>query len=233
MRIIDCKVEKCQVWTKDAPAQLDHLCPDCQAHFSGLCANLDALGLDYTVDRQIVRGLDYYTRTVFEFVSGNVGTQGTICGGGRYDGLIAAVGGPATPGIGFALGVERLIMELAAQQIQLPANSPLTLYLAVLGQTGDQARALCFKLRQAGIRVETDLLDRSLKAQMKYAGKSGAQFVLVLGEDEANSGRAKLRSLLRAGVEAEIDLDALPGLLASLQDQPDGLQDQLIEKYSL
>lgn len=97
----------------------------------------------------------------------------------------------------------------------------------------DQARALCFKLRQAGIRVETDLLDRSLKAQMKYAGKSGAQFVLVLGEDEANSGRAKLRSLLRAGVEAEIDLDALPGLLASLQDQPDGLQDQLIEKYSL
>jgi histidyl-tRNA synthetase len=167
-----------------------------------------------------VRGLDYYTRTVFEFVSENVGTQGTICGGGRYDGLIAAMGGQPTPGIGFALGVERLLMELAAQQIALPPPSPLTLYLAILGQTDDQARALCFRLRQAGLRVETDLLDRSLKAQMKYAGKSGAQFILVLGEDEAQSGRARLRSLIRDDLETWTDLDDLPVLLARLQDQP-------------
>lgn len=233
LRIIDCKEEKCKVWTKDAPAQLDNLCPACQTHFDGLCANLDALGLDYTIDRQIVRGLDYYTRTVFEFVSENVGTQGTICGGGRYDGLVAEVGGPPTPGIGFALGVERLIMELAAQGISLPAAPPVTLYLAVLGQTGPQSRALCFKLRQAGIRAETDLLDRSLKAQMKYAGKSGACYVLVLGEDEAAAGKARLRSLLRENVESLVDLDALPGLLARLQDQPDGLQDEIIKNYSI
>jgi len=232
LRIIDCKEEKCKVWTQGAPAQLDHLCPACQAHFDGLCRNLDALGLEYTIDRQIVRGLDYYTRTVFEFVSENVGSQGTICGGGRYDGLVAEVGGPPTPGIGFALGVERLLMELSAQQISLPAVPPMTLYLAVLGPTGDQARQLCHKLRQQGIRTETDLMDRSLKAQMKYAGKSGAHFVMVLGEDEADHGRARLRSLLRNDVETEIDLDALPGLLSQLQDQPEGLQDEIIKKYS-
>lgn len=233
LRIIDCKEDRCKIFTQNAPAQLDHLCADCKTHFEGLCANLDALGLDYIIDRQIVRGLDYYTRTVFEFVSENVGTQGTICGGGRYDGLIAAVGGPSTPGIGFALGVERLLMELAAQNIALPAAPPLTLYLAILGATGEQARALCFKLRQSGIRVETDLLDRSLKAQMKYAGKCGAQYILVLGEDEAKSGRAKLRSLIRQNSEIELDLDVLPAMLAGLQDQTIERQIEIFDKSNI
>lgn len=216
LRIIDCKEERCRTFTQDAPAQLDHLCPVCQAHFDGLCANLQALGLAYTIDRRIVRGLDYYTRTVFEFVSENVGSQGTICGGGRYDGLVEEIGGPSTPGIGFALGVERLLMELAAQAVSLPPAPPMTLYLAILGQTGEQARALCFQLRRAGIRVETDLMDRSLKAQMKYAGKSGARYVVVLGEDEAQSGKVQLRDLA-AHTEAEVALADLPALLARLQ----------------
>ena len=216
LRIIDCKEERCRTFTQDAPAQLDYLCPVCQAHFDGLCANLQALGLEYTIDRRIVRGLDYYTRTVFEFVSENVGSQGTICGGGRYDGLVEEIGGPSTPGIGFALGVERLLMELNAQAVSLPPAVPMTLYLAILGQTGDQARALCFQLRRAGIRVETDLLDRSLKAQMKYAGKSGARYVVVLGEDEALSGRVQLRDLA-AHTETETALSDLPALLAKLQ----------------
>lgn len=216
LRIIDCKEERCRTFTQDAPAQLDHLCPVCQAHFDGLCANLQALGLAYTIDRRIVRGLDYYTRTVFEFVSENVGSQGTICGGGRYDGLVEEIGGPSTPGIGFALGVERLLMELAAQAVSLPPALPMTLYLAILGQTGEQARALCFQLRRAGIRVETDLMDRSLKAQMKYAGKSGARYVVVLGEDEAQSGKVQLRDLA-AHTETEVALADLPALLARLQ----------------
>ncbi len=216
LRIIDCKEERCKTYTKDAPAQLDHLCPDCQSHFEGLCRDLEALGLTYKIDRQIVRGLDYYTRTVFEFVSENVGTQGTICGGGRYDRLIEEIGGPSTPGIGFALGVERLLMELTAQEAALPSAPPMTLYLAVMGETGDQARSLCYKLRQAGIRAETDLMNRSLKAQMKYAGKSGARYVLVLGENEAQTGRAQLRDLLNHS-ETEIALADLSEVLVKLQ----------------
>ena len=233
MRIIDCKEEKCKSITQDAPAQLDHLCPDCQSHFDGLCSNLDSLGLDYTIDRRIVRGLDYYTRTVFEFISEHVGTQGTICGGGRYDGLVASVGGPPTPGIGFALGVERLLMELKAQNVPLPVACPATIYVAVLGSAGEQARRLCFELRQTGVRAETDLLDRSLKAQMKYAGKSGAQFVLVLGEDEVQSGRARMRSLLRDDVAVDVRLDDLSGLLGELQDKRAAEQDSIIRKYSV
>ena len=228
MRIIDCKEAVCRGITRDAPAQLDHICSDCQRHFQGLCDNLDSLGLDYIIDRKIVRGLDYYTRTVFEFISENVGTQGTICGGGRYDGLVAAMGGPSTPGIGFALGVERLLMELAAQRVQLPQPAPPTVYLAVTGSMEQQAASLCFALRRAGVRAQTDLLDRSLKAQMKHAGKSGAQFVLVLGPDELAAGTTQLRSLLRENVTAVVRLADLPDLLCGLQDRPAAEQDKII-----
>jgi histidyl-tRNA synthetase len=232
MRIIDCKEAVCRGITRDAPAQLDHICSDCQRHFQGLCDNLDSLGLDYIIDRKIVRGLDYYTRTVFEFISENVGTQGTICGGGRYDGLVAAMGGPSTPGIGFALGVERLLMELAAQRVQLPQPAPPTVYLAVTGSMEQQAASLCFALRRAGVRAQTDLLDRSLKAQMKHAGKSGAQFVLVLGPDELAAGTTQLRSLLRENVTAVVRLADLPDLLCGLQDRPAAEQDKIIDDYA-
>ena len=195
LRIIDCKEPRCQELTKDAPTQLEHLCGTCQEHFAGLQQQLSGLGLAFTVDPRIVRGLDYYTRTVFEFVSNHVGTQGTICGGGRYDSLVEEVGGAPTPGIGFALGVERLLMELAARETRLPGQQPMTLYLAVSGPHQAQAQAMCWQLRQAGVRVETDLLNRSLKAQMKYAGKSGARYALVLGDDEIQTGRGRLRDM--------------------------------------
>ena len=159
-----------------------------------------------------MRGLDYYTRTVFEFVSGHVGTQGTICGGGRYDGLIAAVGGSATPGIGFALGVERLFMELQAQEVQMPLPQPARLFIAVAGNHADEAARLCSRLRRSGIYAEVDTMGRSLKAQMKYAGKSGAAAVLVLGDDEVNSGTGRLRDLA-SGQEIEVALDQLENLL--------------------
>jgi histidyl-tRNA synthetase len=220
LRVIDCKEARCQAATLDAPAQLDHLCPACAAHFCGLCASLDALGIDYAIDRRIVRGLDYYTRTVFEFVSEHVGTQGTICGGGRYDGLVEMFGGPATPGIGFALGVERLLMELEAQQVLRPPEPPMTLFIANPIPGSSQALALCYKLRQRQIRVETDLLGRSLKAQMKYAGKSGCRLALVLGEDEVETGSGRLRDL-SDGSESEIRLAELPELVKTLQDKLD------------
>lgn len=213
LRIIDCKEERCQAVTIHAPAQTDHLCSDCQEHFAGLQHQLDILALPYTIDKRIVRGLDYYTRTVFEFVSDHVGTQGTICGGGRYDGLIEAVGGPATPGIGFALGVERLLMELAAQGVTVASAPGPDLFIAIAGDNADSARILCNRLRRSGIRCETDLLGRSLKAQMKYAGKSGARYVLVIGDDEVKNGAGRLRDL-RDGQETEVVLDRLEDSLA-------------------
>lgn len=216
LRIIDCKEHKCQPTTKSAPALLDHLCPDCQTHFDGLCQNLDELGIAYTIDRGIVRGLDYYTRTVFEFVSEHVGTQGTICGGGRYDGLVESIDGPHTPGIGFALGVERLLMELSAQGIVLAQNPVPLIYLAGLGEAAAaKARQLTFALRQQGIYAETDLMNRSLKAQMKFAGKTGARFTLVLGDDEIAAGQAKLKNMAD-GTEQAVLLEQLVSHLKTL-----------------
>lgn len=216
LRILDCKELKCQPIARAAPALLDHLCPDCQAHFDGLCRNLDELGIAYQIDKGIVRGLDYYTRTVFEFVSEHVGTQGTICGGGRYDSLVESIGGPATPGIGFALGVERLLMELAAQGITQPAAARPTVYMAALGEAAVKARSLCARLRQSGVRAEIDLMERSFKAQMKYAGKSGARYLLVLGTDELERGEARLKELA-SGEEQPVSLENLAATLLALQ----------------
>ncbi len=209
LRIIDCKEEKCRRITKDAPALADHLCDDCRAHFDGLQENLNILGISYEIDKSIVRGLDYYTKTVFEFVSDHVGTQGTICGGGRYDGLIEEFGGAPTPGIGFALGLERLLMEVDAQGVLIGAPQPPTLYLAALGKKGEEAaRRLCYTLRKRGVRAETDLMGRSLKAQMKYAGKQNFRYVAVLGDEELETGKLRLRNMAE-GTESEITVDDL------------------------
>ncbi|MDD2534784.1 MAG: histidine--tRNA ligase [Eubacteriales bacterium] len=215
LRIIDCKEHKCQPVTKTAPALLDHLCPDCQTHFDGLCTNLDELGIAYTVDRGIVRGLDYYTRTVFEFISDHVGTQGTICGGGRYDGLIESIDGPHTPGIGFALGVERLMMELNSQGVSVATLPVPLIYIAGLGAAAaTKARQITFLLRQQGIYAETDLMNRSLKAQMKFAGKTGATYTLVLGDDEIANGEAKLKHMADS-TERVVRLDQLAAFLTA------------------
>ena len=216
LRILDCKEERCQNATVDAPVLLDHLCEGCQDHFNMLKQELDDLELAYTVNPRIVRGLDYYTRTVFEFVSEHVGTQGTICGGGRYDDLVKTMGGPDTPGIGFALGVERLLMELRAQEIRLPDAPGCDLYLAAAGQTGAAVRKLAWQMRQAGLFVETDLMNRSLKAQMKYAGKNKLPYVMVLGEDEINQKTAKIRCL-ETGEETIVRLDQIGDIAAMIK----------------
>ncbi len=215
LRVLDCKEERCQPAIEGAPAQLDHLCADCRAHFDGLKDELDRIGVPYSVDRRIVRGLDYYTRTVFEFVSENVGTQGTICGGGRYDGLVEEVGGPPTPGIGFALGVERLLMEMGAQGIPAAAPATVALYVAAVDEAaGGAARALCHRVRAAGVAAEAEWNGRGLKAQMKAANRMGARYVVVLGGDELAAGTARLKDM-KDGSEREVALDRLPQELAA------------------
>ena len=185
LRILDCKSPVCKEIAKDAPIGLDYLCDDCKEHFEGLKKRLDALGIAYTVNPRIVRGLDYYTKTVFEFVSGDIGAQSTVCGGGRYDGLIKSLGGADQPGIGYAMGVERLLMVLEAQGIEIPKPNPCDLYIASMGEAASVfAMKLASDLRSEGFAAESDLIGRSLKAQMKYADKIGAKYSMVIGDNE-------------------------------------------------
>jgi len=217
LRMLDCKEDYCRGLAAAAPKLLDHLCPDCLEHFEGLKANLDSLEINYTVDPGIVRGLDYYTRTVFEFVSEHVGTQGTICGGGRYDGLIETMGGQPTPGIGFAMGVERFLMEVAAQEIEIEKTPQVLVYIANMDAKGAvYAQKLAFALRKEGIGCETDLVERSFKAQLKYAGKSGAPYLLVLGADEIDSGKARIKRM-SDGVQTDIDLTDIAALACNIR----------------
>lgn len=218
MRILDCKEEACRSQIVEAPALLDHVCEPCRTHFDAVCAKLADMGIDYRIDKGIVRGLDYYTKTVFEFVSQNIGSQGTVCGGGRYDGLIAECGGPQTPGVGFAIGVERLLMEMASQGIEAgTAETPLI----YLGTQGAGASALCERialdLRRRGIACVKDVMGRSVKAQMKYADKLGVRFVVVIGESEVESGKAVIRDM-KTGEQKEISLETLGDRLVRHKD---------------
>ena len=215
LRIIDCKEERCKVFTKDAPALLDNLCGSCTAHFEGLRAGLENIGTGYNIDKNIVRGLDYYTRTVFEFVSGNVGTQGTLCGGGRYDGLVETCGGQPTPGIGFGLGIERLLLEMESQEIQIPEPSGMDLYVATIGdKAGSFAQQLVYKLRSQGVGAESDHMGRSLKAQMKFADKMGFSYNIVVGDDEIESSKAVLKNM-KTGEQKDVSLDSIVDRLCS------------------
>ena len=196
MRILDCKSPVCKKIAENAPVVIDYLCDDCRDHFEKVKANLNAMGIDFKVNTKIVRGLDYYTRTVFEFVSGDIGAQSTVCGGGRYDGLIGQMGGPQTPSLGFAMGIERLMMVLSAQNAELPEAPTCDLFIATLGDNAVlKASALCYELRDEGYKAQTDICGRGLKAQMKYADKIGAKFTLVLGDNEVESGKATLKNM--------------------------------------
>ena len=196
MRILDCKSPVCKKIAENAPVVIDYLCDDCRDHFEKVKANLNAMGIDFKVNPKIVRGLDYYTRTVFEFVSGDIGAQSTVCGGGRYDGLIGQMGGPQTPSLGFAMGIERLMMVLSAQNAELPEAPTCDLFIATLGDNAVlKASALCYELRDEGYKAQTDICGRGLKAQMKYADKIGAKFTLVLGDNEVESGKATLKNM--------------------------------------
>lgn len=207
LRILDCKSPVCKEIAKDAPIGLDYLCDECREHFEGLKKRLDALGIAYTVNPRIVRGLDYYTKTVFEFVSGDIGAQSTVCGGGRYDGLIKSLGGADQPGIGYAMGIERLLMVLEAQGIQIPKHSPCDLYIASMGENASVfAMKLASDLRNEGFAAESDLIGRSLKAQMKYADKIDAKYSMVIGDDELAAGKAKVKNMA-TGETHELDLN--------------------------
>jgi len=206
MRIIDCKVESCKEITKDAPRILDHLDEECSTHFEKLKSVLDIMGIDYSIDKDIVRGLDYYTKTVFEFISNDIGAQATVCGGGRYDGLVAEFGGKDTPGVGFGLGMERLIMTLGDK---LNVSDDIELYVANLGESAKvQINKIAFDLRQKGIKTEIDYLDRSLKAQMKYANKKNVKNVIVIGDDELETGTVNVRNMV-TGNETKVSLKNL------------------------
>ena len=206
LRLLDCKNPECAALAAGAPRTVDHLCEACNNHFGELRSMLDAMGIEYTVDPSIVRGLDYYTRTVFEFIADCIGAQSTVCGGGRYDGLVSSLGGPALPGIGFGMGITRLILAMrAAGTADVPAPAP-ALYIAPLGKAaGLLAMATCERLRRAGVYCECDMMERSLKAQMKYAGKIGAAYTLIIGDSEAESGRAQLRNM-QTGEQTEVEI---------------------------
>ena len=206
LRLLDCKNPECAALAPAAPRTVDHLCPACEEHFNTLKSLLDAMGIPYTVNPSIVRGLDYYTRTVFEFIAGGIGAQSTVCGGGRYDGLVESLGGPALPGIGFGMGITRLILAMrAAGTADTPIPAP-RLYIAPLGRAASVlAMATCERLRREGIACECDLMERSLKAQMKYAGKIGAAYTLIIGDSEVETGRAQLRDM-QSGEQREVEI---------------------------
>ena len=207
MRLLDCKVESCKEIAKDAPLILDYLCEDCKEHFEKLKSNLDALGIAYTVDPRIVRGLDYYTKTVFEFVTTEIGAQGTVCGGGRYDGLIEQLGGQKTPALGFGMGLERLLLVLKSQGIQLSEERPCDIYFVPMGEQAElKAMQLTAQLRKEGVFAQTDVMGRSLRAQMKYADKIHARFTVVIGDNELEQGEAVLKNM-KSGEKISMKLD--------------------------
>lgn len=216
MRILDCKNPECAEIAKGAPVVLDFLCDDCKAHFESLKSYLEAMHIPYKVDPTIVRGLDYYTRTVFEFVTTEIGAQGTVCGGGRYDGLCEELGGNHIPALGFGLGLERLMLLLETQGVELPGDTKCNIYIAPAGDRAKLfAAELANSLRQEGIFALFDISDRGIKAQMKYANKIGAEYVVVIGDDEMDSGKAKLKDM-ETGDEREVELSTLADDFAEL-----------------
>lgn len=207
MRILDCKSPVCSEISKDAPKILDYLCDDCNEHFELVKKYLTANNVEFTVNPTIVRGLDYYTRTVFEFVSKEIGAQGTVCGGGRYDGLIEEMGGKPTPACGFGLGIERLLLLMESQKTPFPERKKCDLYVASMGENANvKASQIACDLRNEGLSAQFDTVGRGLKAQMKYADKIGALYTMVLGDNELETGKANLKNM-EDGTLQEVDLN--------------------------
>ncbi len=205
LRAFDCKVQGCQEVMTEAPLIGDHLCTECTEHFAGVKGYLDVLDVPYEINPRMVRGLDYYTKTAFEVVAGGLGAQNAVAAGGRYDHLVAELGGPDIPGIGFAIGMERLLLILPDESVP-PGPS---LFVAALGK-GPQREAfsLSHRLNRAGVRTMIDYEGRSLKAQMRRADKFGARYVLIIGEDEQRTGQAILRDM-QEGKQEEIPIPSI------------------------
>ena len=232
MRILDCKSPTCGEIAENAPVVTDYLCDECKAHFTAVKRGLTKLGIAYVVNPKIVRGLDYYTKTVFEFVSSEIGAQGTVVGGGRYDGLVEELGGKPAPALGFAMGIERFLLLLDAQGIELPKPSVCDLYIGSIGiPAGEKAMEIADKLRTEGFSVQFDIMDRSVKAQMKYANKLGAKMSMILGDNELVTGKAQIKDMA-TGEQKEIDFEnELVNVLydAALAAEADALAGQLGE----
>ena len=196
LRILDCKEEVCSKINENAPKTVDFLCDECREHFEKLKEILDACGVKYKLNPKLVRGLDYYSKTVFEFVSTSIGSQGTVLGGGRYDTLIENLGGPQVPAVGFGSGIERMLLVLENTGKRIPEEAPLGVYVAGLDDGGRKAAfQLCDTLRKMDVSAEFDHAARSVKAQFKYAGKVGAKYVVVIGSNELESGEYTVKNM--------------------------------------
>ena len=216
LRVLDCKEESCQRIIAEAPVVLDYLDDECKEHFETVKAILDDMGIKYTVDEKIVRGLDYYTRTVFEFVTTSIGAQSTVCGGGRYDNLIEECGGPKTGAVGFGLGMERLLLTLAAQNGEPEYKPYRDIFIGSMGNEGFiKAQSIVYELRKAKVKAEADTVGRSVKAQMKYANKIGAAYSMILGADEIEKGKAVLKCM-ETGEGQEIELSNITNIVKEI-----------------
>ncbi|MDR3186001.1 MAG: histidine--tRNA ligase [Christensenellaceae bacterium] len=217
LRILDCKEEVCVSEVKNAPKTIDYLCSDCLQHHNSLSEILTSENIPFVVNPHIVRGLDYYTRTVFEFISSSIGAQGTVCGGGRYDDLVEEMGGGKTPAVGFGIGLERLLMVCESANIDLGEIEKPLVYLAPIGDEAQKlSNHITSMLKKKGLKAETDIIGRSLKAQMKYADKIGARYVIVIGDDEISSNIVKLKEMSSGG-ETSLPIDDLFNFLLKNQ----------------
>jgi len=209
MRVLDCKVDSCSRVATDAPSILEYLCDDCEEHFGQVKAYLNIIGLEYIVDSSMVRGLDYYTNTVFELKYTGLGAQDTVLAGGRYNGLAEEIGNKSIPGIGFAMGMERLLLTLEDESIELPVGDDLDLYITTIGEKAKKAAfKYIYLLRNNGLRTEIDYLDRSVKSQMKSADRMNATYTIILGDNELNSGKATIKNM-KTGEQQEVVLEKL------------------------
>lgn len=213
MRILDCKSPIDQELVQGAPMMLDYLCEDCAKAFEDLKANLDAFGIEYEVNPKIVRGLDYYTKTAFEFVTTKIGAQGTVCGGGRYDGLVEEIGGPSTPGVGWGMGKERMLMTMEACGFEIPKEPGTEVFIAFMGDAGKMAALKLMKeLRENGVCVQMDVMGRNLKNQFKHANRIGAAKTIVIGDSELESGRLTIKDM-ESGEQTEVAMDEIVAAL--------------------
>lgn len=235
MRILDCKSPVCSKIAAGAPKILDYLCDDCRAHFDAVQQYLNAMQIDFAVNPEIVRGLDYYTRTVFEFVSNEIGAQGTVCGGGRYDGLLEELGGKPMPACGFGMGLERLLLLMDAQNTPFPDRKGCDIYFASMGDKANlEAARLALDLRNEGLAAQFDTVGRALKAQMKYADKLGALYTVVLGDNELETRKAQLKNM-KDGTLTEISLDDFTDTFQSIviKDAMSGFESLGIDEAQL
>jgi histidyl-tRNA synthetase len=216
LRILDCKNEDCQSQIKDAPLMIDNICGDCKDHFEKVKVYLESMGINYVVDPKIVRGLDYYTKTAFEIISQDIGAQSTVCGGGRYDGLVEQLEGPKTPGIGFGMGIERLLLTLENNNIEIPKEDGIDIFVVTIGEKAEVESFKIIKaLRENNISCDKDHVGKSVKAQFKYSDKINAKYTIVLGDDEIEKDLATLKNM-KISEQTEIKLSEIADVLKNM-----------------